>query len=81
MIGGGAAGLSAAAAAKSMGASVRVYDRDTSVREKVESIGALFLDVDANSSGTWEVSGEGEFEELCSAEVRLHPFLQNAGVE
>lgn len=45
VIGGGVAGLSAAATARGLGATVRAFDTREAVREQVESFGAEFLTV------------------------------------
>eukprot|EP00340_Litonotus_pictus_P012617 CAMPEP_0170536294 /NCGR_PEP_ID=MMETSP0209-20121228/102067_1 /TAXON_ID=665100 ORGANISM="Litonotus pictus, Strain P1" /NCGR_SAMPLE_ID=MMETSP0209 /ASSEMBLY_ACC=CAM_ASM_000301 /LENGTH=1100 /DNA_ID=CAMNT_0010837643 /DNA_START=84 /DNA_END=3387 /DNA_ORIENTATION=- len=54
VIGGGVAGLSAIATAKSLGAIVRGFDTRSAVKEQVESLGAEFLEV----KGDFE-SGDG----------------------
>eukprot|EP01095_Lingulamoeba_sp_RSL-Kostka_P006586 TRINITY_DN2072_c1_g1_i2.p1 TRINITY_DN2072_c1_g1~~TRINITY_DN2072_c1_g1_i2.p1 ORF type:complete len:1081 (-),score=550.07 TRINITY_DN2072_c1_g1_i2:176-3418(-) len=51
VIGGGVAGLSAIATAKSLGAIVRGFDTRSAVREQVESLGAQFLEVEMEESG------------------------------
>lgn len=51
VIGGGVAGLSAAATAKSLGAIVRGFDTRASVKEQFKSIGAEFLTVNIKESG------------------------------
>lgn len=51
VIGGGVAGLSAMATAKSLGAIVRGFDTREAVREQVKSIGAEFLEVKMKESG------------------------------
>ena len=51
VIGGGVAGLSAIATAKSLGAIVRGFDTRSAVREQVESLGADFLEVKIKESG------------------------------
>lgn len=45
MVGGGVAGLAAAAQAKSMGAIVRAFDTRSAVKEQIESLGAEFLTI------------------------------------
>ena len=50
VIGGGVAGLSAAATARGLGATVRAFDTREAVREQVESFGAEFLTVDVKVS-------------------------------
>lgn len=55
VIGGGVAGLSAIATARSMGAVVRAFDVRPAVKEQVQSLGAEFLHV----PGFESVSGEG----------------------
>ena len=60
VIGGGVAGIEAASAAKSMGASVSVYDKDPAVRDQVEVLGAEFLvaeGADQEEYGAAEVCG------------------------
>ena len=51
MIGGGVAGLSAIATAKSLGAIVRGFDTREAVREQFKSLGAEFLEVKLKESG------------------------------
>ena len=51
MIGGGVAGLSAIATAKSLGAIVRGFDTRAAVREQVKSLAAEFLEVKLKESG------------------------------
>jgi NAD(P) transhydrogenase len=51
VIGGGVAGLSAAATAKSLGAIVRGFDTRASVKEQFKSIGAEFLTINIKESG------------------------------
>ena len=51
VIGGGVAGLSAIATAKSLGAIVRGFDTRPAVREQVQSLGAEFLEVKIQESG------------------------------
>lgn len=43
VIGGGVAGLAAAAQARCMGAAVRAFDTRPTVREQIESLGAQFI--------------------------------------
>lgn len=51
VIGGGVAGLSATATAKSLGAVVRVFDTRAAVREQAQSFGAEFLEVKIKEDG------------------------------
>ena len=51
VIGGGVAGLSAIATAKSLGAIVRGFDTRAAVKEQVQSLGAEFLEVKLKESG------------------------------
>ena len=51
VIGGGVAGLSAIATAKSLGAIVRGFDTREAVREQVKSLGAEFVEVKIKESG------------------------------
>jgi len=51
VIGGGVAGLSAMATAKSLGAIVRGFDTRAAVKEQVESMGAEFLTVTIKEDG------------------------------
>ncbi len=51
VIGGGVAGLSAMATAKSLGAIVRGFDTRSAVREQVKSLGAEFIEVKLKESG------------------------------
>lgn len=43
VVGGGVAGLAAAAQARCMGAAVRAFDTRPAVREQIESLGAQFI--------------------------------------
>ncbi len=73
VIGGGVAGLSAIATAKSLGAIVRGFDTRPAVKEQVESLGADFLEVKGfNESG----AGTGGYakemsKEFHEAEMKL----------
>lgn len=51
VIGGGVAGLSAMATAKSLGAIVRGFDTRAAVKEQVRSLGAEFLEVKLKEEG------------------------------
>ena len=51
VIGGGVAGLSSVATARSLGAIVRAFDTRAAVKEQVESLGADFLTVEMEESG------------------------------
>jgi NAD/NADP transhydrogenase alpha subunit len=51
VIGGGVAGLSAMATAKSLGAIVRGFDTRAAVKEQIESMGAEFLTVSIKEEG------------------------------
>ena len=51
VIGGGVAGLSAVATAKSLGAVVKAFDTREAVKEQVRSLGAEFLEVKIKESG------------------------------
>jgi len=77
VIGGGVAGLSAIATAKSLGAIVRGFDTRPAVKEQVESLGADFLEVKIKESG----AGTGGYakemsKEFIEAEMKL--FAQQA---
>lgn len=73
VIGGGVAGLSAIATAKSLGAIVRAFDTRSAVKEQVESLGAEFIEVKGNfESG----DGQGGYakemsKEFIEAEMKL----------
>lgn len=73
VIGGGVAGLSAIATAKSLGAIVRAFDTRPAVKEQVESLGAEFIEVKGNfESG----AGQGGYakemsKEFIEAEMKL----------
>lgn len=73
VIGGGVAGLSAIATAKSLGAIVRAFDTRSAVKEQVESLGAEFLEIKGNfESG----DGQGGYakemsKEFIDAEMKL----------
>ena len=51
VIGAGVAGLQAIATAKRMGARVRAFDVRRAAKEQVESLGAVFVDVDSDENG------------------------------
>lgn len=77
VIGGGVAGLSAIATAKSLGAIVRGFDTRPAVKEQVQSLGADFLEVKIKESG----AGAGGYakemsKEFIEAEMKL--FAQQA---
>ncbi|XP_048006335.1 NAD(P) transhydrogenase, mitochondrial-like [Leguminivora glycinivorella] len=72
VVGGGVAGLAAAAQARCMGAAVRAFDTRPAVREQIESLGAQFITMDVKEDG----SGEGGYakemsEEFLNAERAL----------
>jgi NAD(P) transhydrogenase len=72
VIGGGVAGLSAMATAKSLGAVVRGFDTREAVKEQVKSLGAEFLEVKLKESG----EGTGGYakemsKEFIEAEMKL----------
>jgi NAD(P) transhydrogenase len=72
VIGGGVAGLSAIATAKSLGAVVRGFDTREAVKEQVKSLGAEFLEVKIKESG----EGVGGYakemsKEFIEAEMKL----------
>ena len=73
VIGGDLAGIAAAGAAKEIGASVRVYDRNAAVRKQAEAVGAEFLGLKMYNSTSGASEGLwGELPpELREAEVRL----------
>ena len=56
VIGAGVAGLAAIGAANSLGAIVRAFDSRPEVKEQVESMGAIFLEIDFKEEGG---SGDG----------------------
>uniref|UniRef100_A0A5K3EPC3 NAD(P) transhydrogenase, mitochondrial n=1 Tax=Mesocestoides corti TaxID=53468 RepID=A0A5K3EPC3_MESCO len=64
IVGGGVAGLSAAATARGLGATVRAFDTREAVREQVESFGAEFLTVNVKESG----EGGGGYAKVMSKE-------------
>lgn len=75
VIGGGVAGLSACATARSLGAIVRLFDTRSAVKEQAKSIGAEFLELKFKESG----DGAGGYakemsKEFYDAEMKL--FLQ-----
>lgn len=55
VVGGGVAGLAAAAQARCMGAAVRAFDTRPAVREQIESLGAQFITMDMKVS--WKILG------------------------
>ncbi|GBP31227.1 NAD(P) transhydrogenase, mitochondrial [Eumeta japonica] len=67
VVGGGVAGLAAAAQARCMGAAVRAFDTRPAVREQIESLGAQFITMDMKEEG----AGEGGYAREMSEE-----FLQ-----
>ncbi len=77
VIGAGVAGLAAIGAAQSMGAIVRAFDVRPEVAEQIESMGAEFLFLDFEESG----SGDGGYAAPSSPEFRekqLELFRQQA---
>lgn len=64
VIGGGVAGLAAAAQAKNMGAIVRAFDTRSAVREQVESLGAEFLTINIKEEGA---TADGYSKEMSQA--------------
>jgi NAD(P) transhydrogenase len=77
VIGGGVAGLSAAATAKSLGAIVRGFDTREAVKEQFKSLGAEFLEIKLKESG----EGQGGYakemsKEFYEAEMKL--FMKQA---
>ncbi|MCP3685952.1 MAG: Re/Si-specific NAD(P)(+) transhydrogenase subunit alpha [bacterium] len=72
VIGGGVAGLSAIATAKSLGAIVRGFDTRAAVREQIESLGADFLEVKLKESGEGSGGYAKEMSpEFIEAEMKL----------
>ncbi|XP_045454864.1 NAD(P) transhydrogenase, mitochondrial-like [Melitaea cinxia] len=72
VVGGGVAGLAAAAQARCMGAAVRAFDTRPAVREQIESLGAHFITMDNKEEG----AGAGGYakemsEEFLTAERAL----------
>lgn len=57
VIGAGVAGLQAIATAKRLGAAVQAYDIRPAVKEQVESLGAKFVELPLEASGTEATSG------------------------
>lgn len=57
VVGGGVAGLAAAAQARCMGAAVRAFDTRPAVREQIESLGAQFITMEMKEEG----AGEGGY--------------------
>ena len=77
VIGGGVAGLSAIATAKSLGAIVRGFDTRPAVREQVQSLGAEFLEVKIKEEGAGVGGYAKEMSpEFIEAEMKL--FAQQA---
>lgn len=77
IIGGGVAGLSAIATARSMGAVVRAFDTRAAVKEQVESLGAEFLEVKIKESG----EGQGGYAKEMSPEfikAEMELFMKQA---
>ncbi len=64
IIGAGVAGLAAIGAASGMGAIVRAFDTRPEVKEQVESMGAVFLELDFEEEG----SGSGGYAKVMSKE-------------
>jgi NAD/NADP transhydrogenase alpha subunit len=64
IIGGGVAGLAAAAQARAMGAIVRIFDTRAAVEEQAKSLGADFLKVNVQESGD---GGGGYAKEMSEA--------------
>ena len=78
VIGGGVAGLSAIATAKSLGAIVRGFDTRPAVKEQVESLGADFIEVKGFKESGAGVGGYAKemSKEFIEAEMKL--FAQQA---
>lgn len=77
VIGGGVAGLSAIATAKSLGAIVRGFDTREAVREQFKSLGAEFLEVKIKESGEGTGGYAKEMSpEFIAAEMEL--FMKQA---
>jgi NAD(P) transhydrogenase subunit alpha len=57
VLGAGVAGLQAIATAKRLGAVVSAYDLRPAVKEQVESVGARFIGLDVDSSGSQDKGG------------------------
>ena len=77
VIGGGVAGLSAIATAKSLGAIVRGFDTRPAVREQVQSLSAEFLEVKIKEEGAGVGGYAKEMSpEFIEAEMKL--FAQQA---
>ena len=57
VVGAGVAGLQAIATAKRLGAVVSAFDVRAAAKEQVESLGAKFIDVEADSDDSSETSG------------------------
>lgn len=77
VIGGGVAGLSAIATAKSLGAIVRAFDTRPAVKEQVQSLGADFLEIKIKESGAGAGGYAKEMSpEYIEAEMKL--FAQQA---
>lgn len=66
ILGAGVAGLQAIATAKRLGAIVSVFDVRPEAKEQVESLGAHFVEVDANESG----AGAGGYAKEMSADYQ-----------
>lgn len=73
VIGGGVAGLSAIATAKSLGAIVRGFDTRSAVKEQIESLGAEFLEIKGNFESGDGLGGYAKemSKEFIEAEMKL----------
>ena len=75
VIGAGVAGLSAIAAAESLGAMVRAFDTRPEVKEQVESMGAQFLELDFEEETD---SSDGYAKEMSKAFIKAEMELFEA---
>ncbi len=81
VIGAGVAGLAAIGTAQSLGAIVRAFDVRPEVAEQIESMGAEFLMLDFEESGSGDSSAQGGYAAPSSPEFRekqLELFMQQA---
>jgi NAD(P) transhydrogenase subunit alpha len=82
VLGAGVAGLQAIATARRLGAKVKGYDIRAATREEVESLGADFVDLEADIEG----EGEGGYAKELDAEIQerqpelLEPHVAEADV-
>ncbi len=80
IVGAGVAGLQAIATARRLGAQVEGFDVRPEVKEQIESLGAKFLDLGVQASGSGGYARELSAEERAEQQRRLGEHLRNIDV-